>query len=109
MPWSPAHYMEQFHIDFNSDANTMAEDAGFEDWTDLFDYKGQASFNPEKPMITPWKFTNPLGDQVVMSERNPYFWAIDEAGNQLPYLDGIQLTLVENIELGTLMRSSRVR
>ena len=103
VPWSPAHYMEQFHIDFNSDANTMAEDAGFEDWTDLFDYKGQASFNPEKPMITPWKFTNPLGDQVVMSERNPYFWAIDEAGNQLPYLDGIQLTLVENIELGTLM------
>ena len=103
VPWSPAHYMKQFHIDFNSDANTMAEDAGFDDWTGLFDYKGQASFNPEKPMITPWKFTNPLGDQVVMSERNPYFWAVDEAGNQLPYLDGIQLTLVENIELGTLM------
>ena len=102
VPWSPAHYMEQFHIDFNSDANTMAEDAGFEDWTELFDYKGQASFNPEKPMITPWKFTNLLGDQVVMSERNPYFWAVDEAGNQLPYLDGIQLTLVENTELGIL-------
>ena len=103
VPWSPGHYMEQFHIDFNSDANTMAEDADFEDWADLFDYKGQASFNPEKPMITPWRFTNPLGDQAVMSERNPYFWAVDEAGNQLPYLDGIQLTLVENIELGTLM------
>ena len=103
VPWSPAHYMEQFHIDFNSDANTMAEDAGFKDWTGLFYNKGQASLNPDKPTLAPWKFTNPLGDQVVMSERNPYFWAVDEAGNQLPYLDGIQLTLVENIELGTLM------
>ena len=37
-----------------------------------------------------------------MSERNPYFWAVDPAGNQLPYLDGIQLSLVENTELGTL-------
>ena len=102
VPWSPAHYMEQFHIDFNSDANTMAEDAGFKDWTGLFDNKGQASLNLEKPTLAPWKFTNPLGDQVVMSERNPYFWAVDEAGNQLPYLDGIQLTLVESIELGIL-------
>ena len=102
VPWSPAHYMEQFHIDFNSDANTIAEDAGFEDWTGLFDNKGQASLNLEKPTLAPWKFTNPLGDQVVMSERNPYFWAVDEAGNQLPYLDGIQLTLVESIELGIL-------
>ena len=39
-----------------------------------------------------------------MSERNPYFWAVDPAGNQLPYLDGIQLTLSEGgTEIGTLM------
>ena len=37
-----------------------------------------------------------------MSERNPYFWAVDDAGNQLPYLDAIQLTLVESTELGIL-------
>ena len=102
VPWAPAHYMQQFHIDFNPDANTMAQDGGFEDWTWLFRDKGQAGLNPEKPTLAPWKFTNPLGDQLVMSERNPYFWAVDEAGNQLPYLDGIQLTLVESIELGIL-------
>ncbi|CAI8043226.1 hypothetical protein GBAR_LOCUS23981 [Geodia barretti] len=58
---------------------------------------GQACESP------PWKFTNRLGDPVVLAERNPYFWAVDPAGNQLPYLDGIQLTLVEGgTDLGTL-------
>ena len=102
VPWAPSHYMQQFHIDFNPDANALAEDAEFSDWTGLFDNKGQMNLNPDKPTIAPWKFTNPLGEQVVMSKRNPHFWAVDEAGNQLPYLDGIQLTLVESIGIGIL-------
>ena len=103
VPWAPSHYMQQFHIDFNPDANALAEDAGFTDWAGLFDNKGQMNLNPDKPIIAPWKLSNPLGEQVVMSERNPYFWAVDPAGNQLPYLDGIQMTLVENTEAVTLM------
>ena len=102
VPYAPSHYMQQFHIDFNPDANALADDAGYPDWTGLFDNKGQVNLNPEKPVITPWTFTNTLTEQVVTAERNPYFWAVDPAGNQLPYLDGIQLTLVENTELGTL-------
>jgi peptide/nickel transport system substrate-binding protein len=101
--YAPAHYMQQFHIDFNSDANAMAEDAGYPDWTGLYDVKGQVNLNPEKPVISPWRLTNTLTEQVVTAERNPYFWAVDPAGNQLPYLDGIQLTLVEGgTDLGTL-------
>ena len=49
-------------------------------------------------------YTIPLGDQRGDElERNPYFWAVDQGGNQLPYLDGIRLTEVENAEVGTLM------
>ena len=103
VPWAPAHYMQQFHIDFNADANTNAVDAGFDDWIEYYNDRTQYNLNVGKPSIAPWKFTNPLGEQVVLSERNPYFWAVDPAGNQLPYLDGIQLTLVENTEVGTLM------
>ena len=104
VPWAPSHYMQEFHIDFNPDANALAEDAGFPDWTGLFDNKGQINLNPEKPVITPWTFTNTLTEPVVFAERNPYFWAVDPAGNQLPYLDGIQLTLSEGgTEVGTLM------
>ena len=103
VPWAPAHYMEQFHINFNPDANALAKQEGFENWTQLFDLRGKINDNPDKPVIAPWKFTNRLGDPVVLAERNPYFWAVDPAGNQLPYLDGIQLTLVEGgTDLGTL-------
>ena len=34
-----------------------------------------------------------------MLERNPYYWAVDTAGNQLPYIDRIQMTLAENLEV----------
>ena len=102
VPYAPSHYMRQFHPDFNSDVVAEAEAEGFPSWTAYYDAQTQYNLNPEKPTLAPWRFTNPLGDQVVNTERNPYFWAVDPAGNQLPYLDGIQLTLVENTELGSL-------
>ena len=103
VPWAPSHYMQQFHIDHNPDVEQEAQDAGFDDWVEYYNDKMQYRLNPDKPTIAPWKFTNPLGEQVVISERNPYFWAVDPDGNQLPYLDGIQMTLVANTEAGTLM------
>ena len=104
VPWAPSHYMKQFHIGYNPSVEQEAQDTDFDDWTQYYDYKTQYNYNPEKPTIAPWKLTNSLGDQVVRTERNPYFWAVDEAGNQLPYLDGIQLTLSEGgTEIGTLM------
>ena len=104
VPWAPSHYMSQFHPKYNPDAEANAQAAEFDSWSQYYDSQTQYNLNPDKPTIAPWKFTNPLGDQVVMSERNPYFWAVDPAGNQLPYLDGIQLTLSEGgTEVGTLM------
>ena len=32
-------------------------------------------------------------------ERNPYYWAVDTDGNQLPYIDKVQYTLAENLEV----------
>jgi peptide/nickel transport system substrate-binding protein len=32
-------------------------------------------------------------------ERNPYFWAVDPAGNQLPYIDRITHAFFDNIEV----------
>jgi peptide/nickel transport system substrate-binding protein len=42
--------------------------------------------------------TDPSGSRVV-AERNPYYWKVDPAGNQLPYLDGIAYTVVQNPEI----------
>ena len=32
IPFAPAHYLKQFHIKFNPDANALAKDNGFDDW-----------------------------------------------------------------------------
>ena len=41
----------------------------------------------------------PINSQTWLLERNPYYWAVDTAGNQLPYLDKVQFTLAENPEV----------
>ncbi len=33
----------------------------------------------------------------MVAERNPYYWAVDEEGNQLPYIDQIYFHLVEDV------------
>jgi len=34
----------------------------------------------------------------VLFTRNPYYWAVDPVGNQLPYIDKISMKLIENVE-----------
>ena len=102
IPWTPSHYMKQFHIKFNPNADADAKAASLENWTQLYDDKTAYNTNPEKPSLAPWHYTTPLGGQLVRAERNKYFWAVDPAGNQLPYIDNITLALVDNPEIGTL-------
>jgi len=102
VPWTAAHYMKQFHIKFNPNANEDAKAAGFADWTQLYDDKEAYNLNPDKPALSPWHFTNPLGSPLVRATRNEYFWAVDPEGNQLPYIDNMTLVLVDNPEIGTL-------
>lgn len=44
------------------------------------------------PLVTmgPWAITEYQTDELMIMRRNPYYWKVDEAGNQLPYLDEIQ-------------------
>jgi peptide/nickel transport system substrate-binding protein len=46
------------------------------------------------PLVTvgPWVITEYQTDQLMIMRRNPYYWKVDEDGNQLPYLDEIQYT-----------------
>ncbi len=99
VPWAPAHYMKQFLPKYNSDVAALAEAGGFEDWTQLYLSKTQYNLNIEKPTLAPWKFTSPLGGQIVSAERNPYFMGVDAEGNQLPYLDKVSLILVADKEV----------
>jgi peptide/nickel transport system substrate-binding protein len=44
------------------------------------------------PLVTmgPWVITEYKTDELMIMRRNPYYWKVDEDGNQLPYLDEVQ-------------------
>ena len=39
------------------------------------------------PVMGAWVPVEHRTDDIVVMRRNPYYWKVDEAGNQLPYLD----------------------
>jgi peptide/nickel transport system substrate-binding protein len=43
--------------------------------------------------------TQPVNSQTWVLERNPYYYAVDTAGNQIPYIDKVRITLAENPEV----------
>ncbi|MFZ6029199.1 MAG: ABC transporter substrate-binding protein [Chloroflexota bacterium] len=108
----PRHYLEQFHKDYNPDVDTLvAEDGNVEDWVALFFKVGPDTWgnplrwyeNTELPSLYPWITTQPLGTGTeIKLARNPYYWKVDEQGNQLPYIDTILGFAFQDAESRTL-------
>jgi peptide/nickel transport system substrate-binding protein len=100
--YGPSHYMEQFHRDFASDTaayDKLVADEGFESWPLFFKEKSNPLRNTELPVISPWRMTSPITEQIYEWERNPYYWGVDPAGNQLPYIDNISMILAGDKEV----------
>lgn len=106
--FAPKHYLKQFHPKYTpkEKVEAMAKEAGFQFWYQLFDQKGSNTNawlqNRELPVLYPWRAVTPPTATTMILERNPYYWKIDPAGNQLPYVDRISQTLVENGEMITM-------
>jgi peptide/nickel transport system substrate-binding protein len=99
-PYQPAHYLKQFHPKYTDQAkiDKMMADDGFDNWP-LF-FKTKASVHrSDVPTMGPWMMTSPNTTQQWVLERNPYYWAVDPNGNQLPYIDKIVLTLAGEKEV----------
>jgi peptide/nickel transport system substrate-binding protein len=92
----PKHYLKQWHIDYNPDAQKLAEDEGYEHWYELMHY--HYWWNPLKdldhPSIQPWLLKEDTTTHKLF-ERNPYYSRVDTAGNQLPYIDRILSQIVD--------------
>ncbi|WP_027062871.1 ABC transporter substrate-binding protein [Mesorhizobium loti] len=54
------------------------------------------AFPPEymnMPVMGAWVPVEYRADDIIVMRRNPYYWKVDEKGNQLPYLDELQYKL----------------
>ena len=102
--YAPKHYLKQFHPKYTSleEANKLAKDAGFDFWFQSFMKKNNWSLNPKRPVMKPWQINRSIvGSKQVIAERNPYYWKVDPAGNQLPYIDRLRFDLVISPEVET--------
>jgi peptide/nickel transport system substrate-binding protein len=99
--YAPAHYLKQFLPKYSSvdEANRKAKAAGFDSWVSYLRNRTNWALNPDLPTVGPWKTVSPANTPTWALERNPYYWAVDTAGNQLPYIDRIVMTLAENLEV----------
>jgi peptide/nickel transport system substrate-binding protein len=99
--YMPAHYVKQFHPKYvgMDEANRKAKAAGFDGWVAHIKNRWDWRLNPELPMLAPWKTVTPINNPTWVLERNPFFYEVDTAGNQLPYIDRISMTLAENLEV----------
>ncbi|PYM18455.1 MAG: twin-arginine translocation pathway signal [Candidatus Rokuibacteriota bacterium] len=99
--FAPAHYMKQFHPKYagQAEVDKKAKDEKFDSWVRLFLAKNDWARNPDLPVLSAWKTVTPINTPTWTLERNPYSVFVDTAGNQLPYIDKVVLTLAENLEV----------
>jgi len=100
------HYCSQFHPKYNPAVADLVKAANLSDWGTLFRNKcGDIEIptrwgNADKPTLDPWVIKEPYtgGATRVVMERNPYFWQVDTAGNQLPYIDRLTFNISQDVE-----------
>jgi len=92
--FAPAHYLKQFHPDFTdkADLDAKVSAAGFDVWTQLFSVEALPHLSGNRPSTAAWVPANgsTVADDTFVIERNPYYFAVDAEGNQLPYIDTVK-------------------
>jgi peptide/nickel transport system substrate-binding protein len=93
--FEPAHYLKQWHFKYNPDAAAQAKKDGFDTWQAAMypHYWWCPQTDPNLPLMTPWVLKD-RSTTAQVYERNPYYWRVDTAGNQLPYLDRFTVSIV---------------
>ncbi len=98
----PAHYLRKFHPALGDPEVVRRTMEAFELASPVAVYKKIKHYlNPEHPRLWPWvvQTYNPTPPQILV--RNPYYWAVDTQGNQLPYLDRLVIDIRTNTLIAT--------
>ncbi len=92
---NPKHYLKKFHKKYAKpeDLEALMKEAKASTWVKLFqdhsDVQHAIFLDKDLPTILAWTIKVPAPAKRFVMERNPYYWKVDTAGNQLPYIDGI--------------------
>ncbi|MCC6488243.1 MAG: ABC transporter substrate-binding protein [Candidatus Hydrogenedentes bacterium] len=97
----PKHYLRQFHPKYTdmAEIERITRSEGRTHWVQLFLSRILYIENPDLPTIRPFKLMNAPPAPRLVATRNPYYWKVDPEGNQLPYIDEIAYTEVQNPEI----------
>ena len=105
--FTDSDYLKKFHGDF-ADADELAallDEHGFEagEWNRLYGIfnSGNRQHETGLPTLGPYVLTE-MGETQAVMERNPYYWKVDEWGQQLPYIDRLQISIVPDVNAATL-------
>jgi peptide/nickel transport system substrate-binding protein len=104
IPYSPSHFLKQYLPKYAEGGemalDAMAKEAGVEGWAQLFIEKfSTIDRSADRPTVAPWIMTSGFREPQARSERNPYFYGIDQEGNQLPYIDRVVWDLIPDTEV----------
>lgn len=97
----PSKFLKQFHASYakKEDLDKMVADGKFKTWAEMFALKISPYDTPERPGMAAWVAApgSRISDQIFRLLRNPYFVGVDKAGNQLPYMDEVQLKFFADV------------
>ena len=105
----PAHYLKPFHKKYAEEAKLKAEieKIKVETWVQLFTRKDITNWEFQQqdalefPRLYPWLLTA-LDKSSITCERNHYYFKVDAAGQQLPYLDKLIGQILADVETQAL-------
>ena len=118
--FQPKHFLGQYHPAINPDADALAQSLGFENGYDLVKaYYGSSDWmdtptpmlaHPDKVANLPLDAAPTLESHIVISEStegrqfvaNPYYFKVDTAGHQLPYINEMDEIFVGESEVRLL-------
>ena len=96
----PGHYLKKYHKKYRDEAELKAEveESGQPSWAALHNRKDNQyrNDNPKLPTLDPWVLRiKPPAERFIFS-RNPYYYRVDEKGQQLPYADQVVFDIADS-------------
>ena len=96
----PTHYLKQFHQKYAQKPalDALVKQAGVRNWAALHN-KFSAMYrndNRDLPSLEPWVLKSTLPADRIVFERNPYYYRVDGAGHQLPYIDRVVFSIASS-------------